>query len=187
MNWEPGQTHIKYIKIANRGNLSFKYSLNVISNGTDEDLGKVIDVYFDSAPSSPLVNFAELKAQIQKIGTLSDTYNSSIKNSVLLPNGSESDEYSVGSEIFTLALHMQEEAGNEYQDKILGSFDLILTATQFTAEHDSFGNDYDSNSDVTQTPVVTRELPLVKGAVESLPAEAISASTGVTFANAPYA
>ena len=105
----------------------------------------------------------------------------------MLPNGSESDEYSVGSEIFTLALHMQEEAGNEYQDKILGSFDLILTATQFTAEHDSFGNDYDSNSDVTQTPVVTRELPPVKGAVESLPAEAISASTGVTFANAPYA
>lgn len=52
------------------------------------------------------------------------------------------------SSYFAIALHMQESAGNNYQDaNIATSFDITLNATQLNSEQDGFGNpDYDINA-----------------------------------------
>lgn len=46
----------------------------------------------------------------------------------------------------TVALHMDEDAGNEYQNLSLGSVGFILKAKQFMYEEDSFGIDYDNDA-----------------------------------------
>ena len=53
-----------------------------------------------------------------------------------------------GSSYFAIALHMQESAGNNYQDaNVATSFDIALNATQLNSEQDGFGNpDYDINA-----------------------------------------
>lgn len=42
---------------------------------------------------------------------------------------------------------MQETAGNKYQDKTLGAFDIMILATQNTVEEDTFDNQYDVNAE----------------------------------------
>jgi predicted ribosomally synthesized peptide with SipW-like signal peptide len=39
--------------------------------------------------------------------------------------------------------HMDENAGNEYQEKSLDGIAITVVATQYTAEFDSYGNEYD--------------------------------------------
>ena len=57
----------------------------------------------------------------------------------LAPNA-ESDE-------ITLSGHMKEEAGNDYQGKILDAISITVYATQMTAEYDSNDNQYDKDAE----------------------------------------
>ena len=48
-------------------------------------------------------------------------------------------------DVATIALKMQESAGNEYQGLAIGSdFSIQLFATQYTSESDSFDDQYDN-------------------------------------------
>ena len=47
---------------------------------------------------------------------------------------------------FTIKGHMQETAGNEYQDLTIDGIGITVFATQDTVENDSFGPDYDANA-----------------------------------------
>ena len=53
---------------------------------------------------------------------------------------------------FIIKGHMQETAGNEYQNLSIDGISITVYATQDTVEHDSFGNDYDKNA--TYYPVL---------------------------------
>ena len=156
--WEPGYTGIETLKIQNQGSLSLKYRLSIEiakdsaklgNNG--ENLADVIDVYVlygDTAAES----FSEVKDSWIRKGTLTEV----LKNPAgfiggqLLPTGrvledGASNTTAVGSQIVQIALHMSEDAGNEYQDLSVGDIFVNLVATQWGNENDSFGNDYDSN------------------------------------------
>lgn len=50
------------------------------------------------------------------------------------------------SETLTIAGHMQETAGNKYQDKTISGVSVAVYATQDTVEFDSFDNQYDKNA-----------------------------------------
>ncbi len=50
------------------------------------------------------------------------------------------------SEALTIKGHMQESAGNEYQDKSINGISITVVATQDTVENDSYGNTYDANA-----------------------------------------
>ena len=142
-NWEPGYVQVRHIKIANEGSLAFKYKVNIVANGTVSDLANVIDVYY----VDPAVQVADRTAlaSVTKIGTLAqvlaalgDTGNGTLK-------AGESD-------VITLALKMQESAGNEYMNKSIGTdFSVQLFATQLAYETDSFGKDYDENAEYPAT------------------------------------
>lgn len=50
------------------------------------------------------------------------------------------------SDPLTIKGHMQESAGNEYQDKSINGISITVVATQDTVENDSYGNTYDANA-----------------------------------------
>ena len=56
---------------------------------------------------------------------------------------------------FTIKGHMQETAGNEYQDLSIDGIGITVVATQDTVENDSYGNQYDK--DATYPVIVSNQ------------------------------
>ena len=135
-NWEPGYTEVKYVKVSNAGSLNFKWKLNIEANGAVTDLADVIDVYYVNPVNAELESLDGLTSA----GKLSSVLANKTAASGNLAAG--------GNQIFAIAFHMDELAGNEYQNTALcdGGFSLKLLATQDIGEFDSFGDDYDADA-----------------------------------------
>lgn len=143
-NWEPGYTAIRYVKIVNNGSLAFKYALNVIADGDAGILGDVIDVYYVENASQ---NITSLEGKT-KAGVLNDVISGKVNaGGVLLPEGETKTGFYTKDIVIAIALHMQEDAGNEYQDQSVGaSFAIQLIASQYDYESDDLGEGYDKDS-----------------------------------------
>ena len=135
IRWEPG---VKFLtqgfKIKNDGNLALKWKMAVnkgVKGETDDfDLKDVIDfsiVTIDNTTVTPVEKEVNLAAFEGK-----------------LPSGM--------SEVYYLKGHMQESAGNDYQNLSLNNITVTVYATQDTVENDSFNNTYDENA--TYYPVL---------------------------------
>ena len=136
--WEPGYTEVRHIKIANEGTLALKYVITIEPTGEVEELAEVIDVYFID-PAAQVANRTDL-ANVEPIGTLKDVIANVVELTSTTLLAGENDTV-------TIALKMQESAGNEYQNKKIGdSFAIKLLATQMTYEEDSFDNNYDGGA-----------------------------------------
>ena len=137
--WEPGYVEVRHIKINNVGTLALKYQLHIFANGDVSDLADVIDVYF----VDPAVQVADRTALdgIEPVGTLTEVLAG-------MPDNASGDLQAEEVDTITLALKMRENAGNEYQNKEIGSdFVIQLLATQLTAETDGFDDQYDANAE----------------------------------------
>ena len=136
--WEPGYTEVRHIKITNEGNLALQYQLQIVANGEVSKLSDVIDVYYIN-PAYQIADRSELSDEY-KLSNLTVA----LSNMATSANGS----LSAGEDVtLTIALKMREEAGNEYQNLSIGSnFSIVLMATQFAEESDSFGSDYDAGA-----------------------------------------
>ena len=132
--WEPGYVEAKNVKIANAGTLALKYQLTIIPTGEVTKLADVIDVYYADGE----VPQADRKMDgLKRIGTLTEVLAgmADTASGNLLPGANHT---------VTIALKMQESAGNDYQDLSIGSdFSVQLLATQLTYEEDSFDDQYD--------------------------------------------
>ncbi len=136
--WEPGYTEVRHIKIANEGTLALKYQLSVSANGEVTDLADVIDVYYVD-PAIQVDERTNLTADM-KLGTLTQVLGAF--NTTAAGKLAAGEKHSV-----TIALKMQESAGNEYQNKAIGTdFSVKLFATQDTVEVDSFDDQYDAGA-----------------------------------------
>ncbi len=145
--WEPGYTEVRHIKIANVGTLALKYQLSIAANGEVTDLADVIDVYYLD-PAQQLGDRAAIDADM-RLGTLTEVLDAI---STTASGNLEAGE----AHTVTLALKMQESAGNEYQNKSIGTdFSVLLAATQKDFESDSFGTDYDKGLDPEASYVST--------------------------------
>ncbi|MBQ2876208.1 MAG: hypothetical protein IJE25_04295 [Clostridia bacterium] len=137
--WEPGYVEVRHIKISNVGTLALKYQLHIFANGDVSDLADVIDVYF----VDPAVQVADRTAlaSVEPVGTLAEVLAG-------MPGNASGDLKASETDTVTLALKMRETAGNEYQNKEIGSdFVIQLLATQLTSEKDSFDDQYDANAE----------------------------------------
>ena len=157
--WEPGFTQTKYVKVKNVGDLAFQYRLHIIPNAQPAagaaDLADVIDVYAAKVDAT-YADRSDAMDAANKIGTLSELIAKAegTAHGTLLPEaGKGADgmvapaDAGIGETVWCITLHMQESAGNEYQNLSVGEgFAVQLLATQLTAEFDSFGNDYDTNA-----------------------------------------
>ena len=153
-NWEPGYTEVRYVKVTNEGSLSFQYQMNISPNGAVSNLAEVIDVYYDVVTANGdfvAPTTADRTGSLVKVGTLADLLNNTgaIAGGVLLPEGQTAAGFFSEEIVVCISLHMQETAGNEYQNKSIGStFDIKLYATQFGYESDSFGDGYDDDAEI---------------------------------------
>lgn len=137
--WEPGYTEVRHIKISNVGTLALKYQLNIFANGDVSDLADVIDVYFID-PAQQVADRTDLEG-LTPAGSLADILAG-------MPTNASGDLKAEEADTVTLALKMRESAGNEYQNKEIGSdFTIQLLATQLTSENDSFDDQYDANAE----------------------------------------
>ena len=144
-NWEPGYTEIKYIKVANAGNLNFKWKLSIEAEGKVTDLSDVIDVYY--------VN--PVNGELTKQALAARTPDGKLTDVLANKTATEGDQLTPGgSVVLAIAFHMDELAGNEYQKKSLcdKGFSLKLLATQATGENDSFDDQYDKESEWPEIP-----------------------------------
>ena len=133
--WEPGYTEVKHIRISNNGTLALKYQVNIIPYGDIDKLTDVIDVYYLD-PAEQIANRDSLDGKTA-MGNLTEA----IANLGATGYG---ELEAKDSEVITIALKMRESAGNEYQNKSIGTdFAIQLVATQLEFEDDSFDKTYD--------------------------------------------
>ncbi len=119
--WEPGCTYsLEPIYVKNNGNLALKYKIVITGIAGSAKLNEVIDW---------TITLGETTVEIGKT------------------------EFKLGagetSQALTIKGHMQETAGNEYQDLTIDNISITVVATQDTVEADSNGTDYDANADGT--------------------------------------
>ena len=146
--WEPGYVEAKHIKIANEGNLAFKWRLRIVPNGEVEELADVIDVYYIEGATQLTREMLDAATPICTLRDLIDDVDGAAHGALLPAGETATDAYErVGEVTATIAFKMREDAGNEYQGKKIGTdFSLHLMATQYTYENDSFDDQYDKDA-----------------------------------------
>ena len=178
--WEPGKTQVAYLAIKNNGNLDLKYqvAINVRDDEDDKDLYKVLkyDIIEGKENGVGVTEWSYADAKTVDVGNNIDTDDVFLK--------AHTDHY------FALAVHMDEEAGNEYQGGYV-NFDIKVLATQVASEKDSFDNQYDNGAgyypnssapeevpdDTTETLVLISD----KDAKVTIPAAIVSGSEQVSL------
>ena len=149
--WEPGRIEAKHLKIANEGTLALRYQMRIIANGVVSDLADVIDVYYfyDVDNATDLTGAVQLERadfdSAIKLGTLAEVLDVNNVNNIFKTVSGTLE--SKKETTMTIAFKMQESAGNEYQEKSIGTdFSIQLFATQYTFEKDSFDDQYDADA-----------------------------------------
>ena len=158
--WEPGCTYkTQGFKIKNNGNLALKYKVAINGTTGSSDLLKVITFSIVNV-AGETVNLDTFEGHLASTNALSDAY------------------YIQG--------HMNETAGNEYQEKELDGVSITVYATQDTVEYDSTGKDYDQGAAYPATTANELQDALTKGGVvnvtENLDPEATLTVSGDTKA-----
>ena len=123
--WEPGCTYeLPELRVVNNGNLALKYKLKINGIQGDEELNKVIDWTY-SISGNGGETATSLDTERHLVAKTGDT---------------------AVFDTLKIKGHMQESAGNEYQDLSIEGISITVTATQDTVENDSIDNTYDENA-----------------------------------------
>lgn len=110
--WAPSHEHVVDLKIVNEGNLALEWKMKILPATEVGELAEVINVYL-------------LKGN-RRIPL--DTLANILKNDRPIESG-EMKNYG-DTESFSIAMEMQKDAGNEYQGKSAGAFDITVIAEQ---------------------------------------------------------
>ena len=123
-NWYPGYTEVKYIKVANEGDINLKWELLIEANGSVTSLSDVIDVYY----INPVTNEVTTLDGLASVGNLTTVMTNKKATSGTLDAGKNT--------VIAIALHMDENAGNSYAETSLcdAGFSIKLVATQLLGE-----------------------------------------------------
>lgn len=133
--WEPGCTYLLTpFKIVNTGNLALKYKIEITGLDGSAKLLKVIKFTYKTEDGNTFDMTAEGR---------------------LAANGGATG-------MITVSAHMDELAGNEYQNETLTGVKFTVVATQDTVEYDSSENTYDENATY---PVVAKNQAEVNNAI----------------------
>lgn len=124
-NWEPGATEVVYLAIANKGTLDLKYKVALDVYGISKNLHEVMEyaITADATPSNPVGEWTEGVA-------VNPGRNATEANGVTLPAGQ--------TNYFALSVHMDENAGNAYEEAQI-KFDITVLAAQ-TADDAIYGD-----------------------------------------------
>ena len=147
--WEPGHVEVVYLRVSNLGTLELKYQLGV--NVYDEVVGKN-EKGEDVRLSDHLV-FKAIEITENDVASFSHEEAKAAAGTVkgLKDYNGKTTRLEVGEKDYVaLIVYMPETVGNEanYRGNVVPSIELgiNLFATQYTAEDDSFGDDYDEDA-----------------------------------------
>ena len=119
--WEPGCTYeLPQLRVRNNGNLALKYKVAITGIQGDTGLVKVIEWTVKNGEAD-----YDLNAE----------HHLAAKTTADAP-----------ADVFTISAHMQETAGNEYQNKSIENIAITVVATQDTVEYDSIDDQYDADA-----------------------------------------
>ena len=117
--WEPGCTYqLPQLRVVNKGNLAVKFKVAVTGLEGNTELAPVIEW---------TINGLKLGDDLH-----------------LAPKANGTEVFPATE--FTISAHMQETAGNEYQNKSIENIAITVVATQDTVEYDSKDNQYDADA-----------------------------------------
>ena len=117
--WEPGCTYLLTpFQIVNTGNLALKYKIAITGLDGDSLLLDVIKFTYKTASG--------------------EEFDMSAKGHLAANGGTTG--------MITVSAHMDEAAGNKYQNQELTNVRFTVYATQDTVENDSFNNQYDKDA-----------------------------------------
>ena len=156
--WEPNKTEVVFLQVMNSKNLALNYNIFLdvqnIYNDNDEQLplenvlsyaildGVDANAYYDAVSNGTITCWEDIVALAgAQTGAVPGGYTKAAENGALLK-----DE----SDFFALVIHMDKEAGNEYQNKTL-NIDIKVEAKQMSYEKDFFGNSYDADSEYSDS------------------------------------
>ena len=130
IKWEPGYTSLTCLRVTNAGTLALQYLLSItVEAGTailgenGENLADVIKVYTCYGENTA-ADYEEIETSVlwQYEGTLTEVMRkpNDFLGGQLLPAGETPDANALATtkekeQVLTVALHMEETAGNEYQ------------------------------------------------------------------------
>lgn len=135
--WEPGCSYLtEGFRIANKGNLALKWEVKVnkgttATNEKNANLLDVIDFYLVTGTKNA-----------------DDTITKDEGVALAAFNG-ELTADKVSDDIYYIKGHMQETAGNDYQNLTLDGITITVYATQMAHEYDSNDNQYDAGAMVS--------------------------------------
>ena len=128
--WEPGGFYsLPALKIVNNGNLKLKYKILINGIKGEAKLNEVID-------------------WTMKLDGIDFVLGSEHTLDAKPAEGESAD-------ILTISGHMQETAGNTYQNATIEGITITVTATQATGEFDSYDDQYDKFADYPEVQPVT--------------------------------
>ena len=132
--WEPGVTFLTQgFKIKNGGNLALKWKMAINKeNAVNSKVGS------GEAPSKSLLDVIDFSVvtSAEKDAAAVD-----IENFV-----DHLEKEKTSDKTYYIKAHMQEEAGNDYQNLTLDGITITVYATQLNHENDSFGPNYDKDA-----------------------------------------
>ena len=156
--WEPGHTEVVKLKVVNEGSLALKYNLGVnVASETGSVNVEGKEFLLSDYIKYGIVDGAQTYTREQAVTAveatatkLNQAYNSGV-TALEAKNDTDSDE-----KIVTMVVYMPQEVGNEAnfaKDAAVPTINLGLNlfATQYTAENDSFGNQYDKDAIIVST------------------------------------
>lgn len=177
--WEPGHTEVAYLSIKNQGSLDLKYRVAVIA--TVEAGADLTEVMLYEITTGKQLGVDEVTSWDGALATKLSAGTNVTADDVTLLDGEE--------HFFALSIHMEESAGNKYQNAKV-KFDIQVLAAQLASEEDSFGPNYDENAGYEgvgvakvnrngYTPVETRNDEGYKTGSANVPAEAVAQGADV--------
>ena len=123
--WEPGKTQTVYLSIKNNGSLDLKYKVAIEVTNIEKGLNEVMEYIITPDAKYGTVTKADLDWS-QGIAVNPDTN-----------IATEDVPLTVGGEhFFALSVHMDEYAGNDYQDGNI-TFNIKVLAAQLASESDT--------------------------------------------------
>ncbi|MCO7138213.1 right-handed parallel beta-helix repeat-containing protein [[Clostridium] leptum] len=134
VNWEPGVSNSKYIKVINNGTLSFDFQMKFVIQPGDESL--IDSLWYNLEEVDEITQLSAQPTSKDDRNDMNGLGDTTIDSTLLKGE----------TKIYRFDYGMKEEAGNEFQNKEF-SADLSLVAKQHTYEEDGFGNNqYDKDA-----------------------------------------
>ena len=149
--WEPNRTEIVFLEVRNTKSLALNYNLilNVTADSSNKvKLEDVLSYAILPGVKGDAFDWNQFTCWDDVLDAASGVETGTVPKgqTIAAPNGALE---AGNSDFFALAVHMDEEAGNEYQDCGI-TIDVNVMARQMASEYDSFGNQYDVDSLFTQ-------------------------------------